>query len=116
MRTLDKIDGKGLWDWSSEDQNEVCDLIMEYTSIFAMHNMDLGKTSLVKHSIRLSNNTPFKEHYRHIPPSLCQEVCNHPKEMLEIGAIHPSNSPRASLVVLVQKKMESSNSILPCEK
>ena len=38
------------------------ELIMDYTSLFAISNMDLGKTSLVKHSIR--HNTPFKGHYQ----------------------------------------------------
>ena len=28
-----------------------------------MSDMDLGKTSLVKHSIRLIDNTLFKKHY-----------------------------------------------------
>ena len=40
------------------------DLITEYADIFAMSEMDLGKTSLVKHSIGLTDNTPFKEHYQ----------------------------------------------------
>ena len=39
------------------------EFIMEYTGIFAMSDMDLCKTSLVKHSITLTDNTPFKEHY-----------------------------------------------------
>ena len=41
--------------------------ITECTSIFAMNDMDLGKTSLVKHSIRLMDNSPFKEHYQPDP-------------------------------------------------
>ena len=74
---LDKIDLMGLWDWSIEDQKEVWDLILEYASMFAMHDVDLDKISLVKHSIRLTDDTPFKEHYRHIPPNMYQEVSNH---------------------------------------
>ena len=69
-----------------------------------MSDMDLGKTSLVKHSIRLTDNTPFKECYWQIPPSMYEKVREHLKEMLEIGAIWPSHSPWASLVVLVCKK------------
>ena len=84
---LDKFYWMGLQDWSLEDQKQVWDLIMEYASIFAMHDMNLGKMSLVKHSIRLTDNTPYKECYRHIPPSMYQEVFNHHKEMLEIDAI-----------------------------
>ena len=44
-----------------------------------MSDMDLGKTSLVKDSIRLTDNTPFKEHYWQIPPSIYEEVRGHPK-------------------------------------
>ena len=64
----------------------------------------MGKTSLVQHEIKLSNNTPFKERYRRIPPHQYEEVRKHLQEMLDIGAICRSTSPRASPVVLVHKK------------
>ena len=66
--------------------------------------MDLGKTSLVKDIIRLTDNTPFKEHYWKIPPNMYWEVREHLSEMLEIGAIWHLHSPWASPVVLVCKK------------
>ena len=66
--------------------------------------MDFGKTSLVKHSIRLTDNTPFKEHYWQIPPSMYEEVREDLQEMLEIGAIQPSHRPWASPVILGYKK------------
>ena len=55
--------------------------------------MDLGKTSLVKHSIKLTDDIPFKEHYWWIPQSMYEEVWECLKEMLEIGLILPSHSP-----------------------
>ena len=39
-------------EWSENEQKEAWHLITEYTRIFAMSNMVLEKTSLVKHSIR----------------------------------------------------------------
>ena len=36
---------------------------------------------------------PFRERYRRIPPHQYEEVKNHLKEMLEIGAIRKSQSP-----------------------
>ena len=69
---------------------EAWDLIQEYASLFAMHDMDLVKMFLVKHTIRLMDDTLFKEHYRHLPPGMYQEVHDHLKEMLEIGAIQLS--------------------------
>ena len=58
----------------------------------------------MKHTIHLEDETPFKEPYRHIPPALFQEVREHLKEMLQIGAIRNSSSPNSSNVVLVRKK------------
>ena len=84
----------------------------EYAGITAMSNMDLGKTSLVKHSIELTDNTPFKEYYQQIPPCLYEEVREHLKEMLEIGAIWPYYKPWASPVVLVCKNTVSSDFVL----
>ena len=69
-----------------------------------MSDMDLCKTSLVKHSIRLTDSTPFKECYWQIPPSMYEEVREHLEEMLEIGDIQLSHSPWASPVTLVHKK------------
>ena len=46
--------------------------------------MDLGKTTLVKHSIRLTDNTPFQGHYWQIPINMHEEIRKHLKEMLEI--------------------------------
>ena len=66
--------------------------------------MDLGRREKVKHTIKLDDYTPFKERYRCIPPQQYEEVKQHLKEMLEIGAISESKSPWASVVVLVRKK------------
>ncbi|VDI45425.1 Hypothetical predicted protein [Mytilus galloprovincialis] len=52
---------------------------------------DLGFTTLVEHEIKLTDNIPFKEPYRRIPPSLYEEVREHLKEMLEAGAIRESS-------------------------
>ena len=60
-----------------------------------MSNIDLGKTSLVKHSIRLMDNTLFKECHWQIQQSIYEEVWKHLTEILEIGAIWPSHSPWA---------------------
>ena len=85
-------------------KNEAHKPISEYASIFTMSNIDMGKTSIVKHSIRLMDNTPFKEHYQWISPSMYEEVQGHLKVMLEIGAIQLFHSPGASPVILVCRK------------
>ena len=64
IELVDKINLMGMQDGSLE---ETWDLILEYMSIFAMHDVDLGKMSLVKHSIKRMDNIPFKMWYRCIP-------------------------------------------------
>ena len=101
---FDKIDLSGADSWDPKLVEEVKQLFREYAHIFALESLDMGHTSMVKHKIKLDNYTPFKERYCRIPPHLFDEVKNHLKEMIEVGAIHKSNSPWASAVVLVRKR------------
>ena len=89
---------------TSEQVNLVEKLLLKWKDVFSLHDLDLGKTSLTKHHINLSDPTPFKERHRRIPPAMVQSVQEHLKEMLDLGVIRPSNSPFASNVVLVKKK------------
>ena len=99
-----KIDLTVAQGWDPVLIEEAQQLFHEYAHIFTLESLDMGHTSMVKHKIRLDNYTPFKERYHRIPPNLFDEVKNHLKEMIEVGAIHKSNSPWASAVVLVREK------------
>ena len=99
-----KINLTGAQGWDPALIEEARQLFHEYAHIFALESSDIEHTSMVKHQIRLDNYTPFKERYRRIPPHLFDEVKNHLKEMIEVGAIHKSNSPWVSAIVLVRKK------------
>ena len=59
---LQKVDLLGIADWDPTIQQEACSLICEYACIFLWNELDLAKTSIIKHSIKLTNPTPFKEH------------------------------------------------------
>ena len=61
----------------------------------------------MKHRIILTDDKPFKQPYRKIPPGMYEEVRQHLKDMLACGAIRPSDSPYSSNVVLVRKKDNS---------
>lgn len=76
----------------------------KWQHIFSTSPKDLGKTDLVQHEIKLSDDVPFKEPYRRIPPGMYEEVRQHLKEMLDSDAIRESHSPYCSNVVLVRKK------------
>ena len=101
---LEALDLQGLNEWPESEQKQARDLLLKWEHLFAQNNLDLGKTARIKHKIRLTNQTPFKERYRCIPPHMYDDVRVHIQEMLDIGAIHKSHSPWASAVVLVCKK------------
>ena len=79
-------------------------LLAEYHDVFTLEPSKLGCTHSTEHVIKFTNNTPFKEWFRHIPLLLVEEVCTHLQEMLDSGAIHPSQSAWFNTVVLVWKK------------
>ena len=99
-----KIDLSGTNNWDPEYIKQTRKLFKDYVHVFALESLDMGHTSVVKYKIKLDNYTPFKESYRRIPPNLFDEVRDHLKEMLEVGAIQCSSSPWASTVVLIRKK------------
>ena len=101
---LQKLNFSGMKDWEPSLQKAAQDFICKFTCIFSQDDLDLGKTSIVKHSSKVNDHVPFKEQSRHIPPGMYEEVKVHIQEMLDVGAIRPSNSPWASAVVLVWKK------------
>ena len=103
-KLFSKLDLKGSENWDPDTQTKLNQVFKDYHHIFALDDLELGRTDMVKHVIRLDNKVPFRERYRRIPPHQYKEVKNHLKEMLEIGAIRKSQSPWASAVVLVRKK------------
>ena len=87
------------------EQKEVAhNFLSQWQPIFSQGPTDLGHTDLVQHNINLEDDKPFKEPYRNIPSALIQEVREHLREMIEIGAIRESSSPYSSNVVIVRKK------------
>ena len=101
---LQKLNLSGMEEWEPQLQQDAWDLICEFACIFSQNDLELGKTSIVKHSIKVNDAVPFKEQYRCIPPGMYDEVKVHIEEMLHVGTIRPSNNPWASAVILVWKK------------
>ena len=71
--------------------------------MFSTGQTDLGYTRLVEHEIHLTDDKPYREPYRRIPPSMFDDVREHLREMLEVGAIRETSSPYSSNLVLVRK-------------
>ena len=89
---------------SPEQLSKAKNVLNRWSDIFSKGPTDLGKADTVKHEINLTDDTPFKDPYRRIPPALYDEVRVHLKEMLDAGAIRDSQSSFSSNVVLVRKK------------
>ena len=71
---------------------------------FSLEPAELGCTHSTEHTIKVADDTPFKEWFRQIPQPLVEEVWNNLREMLESGAIWPSQSAWCNTIVLVRKK------------
>ena len=103
-KLLEKLNLDGLARWSPENAVAVRELVLAYHDVFPLESNELGCTSAIEHEICIENEEPFRERFRHIPPPPLDEVCASLRDMLESGAIHPSQSPWCNAVVLVQKK------------
>ena len=101
---LNLIDLSGLGDWPEHLQIDAKEILKRNAKTFSKNDLDMGRTNLVKHYIKLTDPIPFKVAYRRIPPQMYDEVKAHIQEMLDLGAIKPSNSPWSSAIVLVRKK------------
>ena len=91
-------------DLDPDQRQKLEHLLLKWKHIFASNDLDLGHTNTVTHSINMTDETPFRERYRRIPPTMYQEVRDHVQEMLDCGVIRLSKSPFASPVVLIRKK------------
>ena len=66
---------------------------MELGFLFVSDDLDLGKSSVVKHTIELTDPTPFKKWFRQIQSHQFIETKKHLQTRLKIGAIRKSSRP-----------------------
>ena len=93
-----------LKEWPPELALKFKRMLMEHHNIFSLQPNEIGCTDATEHVIELLDTEPFKERFRRIAPPLVEEVREHLQEMLDGGAIRPSQSPWCNEVVLVRKK------------
>ena len=106
MDVLKKTDSLGKLDsWPPETARKAKRLLLEFHHIFSLEPNEIGCTNAAEHVIKLlpGQDEPFKERFCWIAPHEVEEV-RHVQEMLDGGAIRPSQSPWCNAVVLVRKK------------
>ena len=94
-------------DWMTQEEVlEAKRLLQRYNMIFSKNALDLRKTDEVMYRIKVTDPVPFNKRYRRIglPHSQYEAMRKHLQEMLDLGAIRPSDSHWCSTVVLVKKK------------
>ena len=63
-------------DLSEEEKERATHLFRKWESVFLKSLTDIGRTNLVEHRIKMSNEEPFKEPYLRIPLGLIEESEN----------------------------------------
>ena len=91
-KLLEKLNLDGLAHWSPENGVALRELVLAYHDVFVLESNELGCTSAIEHKICIENDEPFKERFRCIPLPLLEEVQASLQDMLEAGAICPSQS------------------------
>ena len=107
MKVLEENGSLGkLKGWKKETALKTEQLLMEFHHILCLETNEMGCTDATEHIIKLlqEQDEVLKERLRRIGLHKVEEVCQCIQEMLEGGAICPSQSPWCNAVVLVQKK------------
>ena len=79
---------------SDEDAHKVRSLLHSYADVFSSSDTDIGRTNVVKHSIRLKDGAqPIKQRpYRH-PPAQEEEIERQVQQMHKDGLICEGKGP-----------------------
>jgi len=88
-------------------RHKVHQCLERHKAAFSWHDWDLGHCSAYKHRIKLTDESPFREKYRRIPPAMVTEVRDHLQKMIDAGIIRKSCSQYSSPAVFVRKPDQS---------
>ncbi len=89
----------------SENEKGLLQKLLErFVHLFAEDDLDLGRTSTVKHKIDTEDAQPIRQRAYRVPLSQRNTLLAHIEKMQVQGAIRPSQSPWSSPCILVPKK------------
>jgi len=94
-------------DITDYQRQQVIEFIRDYDSLFSRGILDMGRTTLVEHTIDTGQNRPIRQSHRRHPWAYLDEFDRQVKELQQAGFVEPAASIRASNVVLVKKKYGS---------
>ena len=75
--------------WLLELAEDAQQLLAMYHDVFLLEPEELGCTHSTEHTIRVTDDVPFKEQFRQVPLPLVEKVWSHLQEMLEVDPSDP---------------------------
>ena len=88
---------------TEEIKERLRELLRKYSSVISLHELDLGWTDLVTHTINTRDARPIRQHRRPHPPAHQVEIDKQMSDLLAQKVIEPAASPWSSNVVLAKK-------------
>ncbi len=85
-------------------QKSLTDMLISFSDVFSKHDRDYGRTSLVTHKIRTTDDTPISQRAYRTSPALKAEIHRQVEKLKAQDILEDSDSPWSSPVVMVRKK------------
>ena len=76
-KLFNELDLGGLDSWAPKLADAACQLLAKYHNMFLLDPAELGCTHSMEYTIKVTDDTPFKEQFRWILPPLVEQVWNH---------------------------------------
>ncbi len=89
---------------SEEWRQRLVKKMLERKKVFSFDEFDVGCSRSTQHHIRLTEDKPFRERSRRLPPADLEDVRQHLEKLKGAEIIAESRSPYASPIVVVRKK------------
>ena len=89
---------------TQSQRDQVGDLLYDFSDIFSRGALDMGRTTLVEHTIDTGDHRPIRQGLRRHPMAHLEVIDSQVDELIQNYFVEPTASPWASNVVLVRKK------------
>jgi hypothetical protein len=85
-------------------KNRLAEMLKSYSDCFSLNSDDVGRTSIVKHTIETGHHPPVRQRCRRFCKTHIDVIKEQVKKLSESGIIRPSTSEWAANPVIVNKK------------
>ena len=97
---MEKLPG----DMTDSQRQQVKELLSRYDDVFSRSALDMGRASLVEHTIDTGSQRPIRQGLRRHPTAYMETIDKQVDELIQNDFVEPAASAWTSNVVLVRKK------------